>query len=243
MNADTAARLTELNRQFYQTFGSDFSATRQRLQPGVERILQGLKGDERILDLGCGNGQFARRLARGGHGGAYLGLDFSLPLLEQADAHLERFPAQFLQVDLTSPGWEEVISEHIRAEGFDLVTAFAVLHHLPSRKLRLEMLQKVNGLLRGAGSFIHSEWQFLNSPRWQARIQPWSLAGLSERDVEQGDYLLDWRRGGRGLRYVHHFSQGELEELARASNFKIVRAFHSDGEAGKLGLYQIWERI
>jgi tRNA (uracil-5-)-methyltransferase TRM9 len=39
MNSDTAARLIELNRDFYDRFGDSFSATRQRLQPGVNKIL------------------------------------------------------------------------------------------------------------------------------------------------------------------------------------------------------------
>jgi hypothetical protein len=31
--------------------------------------------------------------------------------------------------------------------------------------------------------------------------------GLSANDVDPGDYLLDWRSGGEGLRYIHHFSE------------------------------------
>ena len=54
--------------------------------------------------------------------------------------------------------------------------------------------------------------------------------------MEPGDYLLDWRSGGRGLRYVHHFDEAELEALADASRFRICSAFLSDGENGQLGL-------
>jgi hypothetical protein len=88
--------------------------------------------------------------------------------------------------------------------------------------------------------FVHSEWQFLNSERLRSRIQPWQAAGLSEDDVEPGDYLLDWRQGGQGLRYVHHFSLEELAELADATGFQIAESFHSDGDGARLGLYQIW---
>jgi len=44
-----------------------------------------LKGEESILELGCGNGELARELATRGHRGPYLGLDFSLPLLREAE--------------------------------------------------------------------------------------------------------------------------------------------------------------
>jgi hypothetical protein len=42
MNPTTLSRLLDLNRQFYQTFALPFSATRQRLQPGVRHVLASL---------------------------------------------------------------------------------------------------------------------------------------------------------------------------------------------------------
>ena len=236
MDSNTARRLLDLNRQFYQTFGREFAATRQRLQPGVRRILESLGGDESILDLGCGNGGLAQALARRGHRGAYTGLDLSLPLLEAAAPPPEGFPARFLQRDLASPDWERDLAP----ASFDLVTCFAMLHHLPGAALRLALVRKVRTLLRPGGRFIHSEWQFLGSERLKKRIQPWSAAGLAPSDVDAGDALLDWRQGGRGLRYVHAFDPSELQALAAAGGFRIVASFLSDGEGGKLGLYQVW---
>ena len=69
---------------------------------------------------------------------------------------------------------------------------------------------------------------------------PWQAAGLQEADVDPGDYLLDWRHGGTGLRYVHHFSETELLEMADLSGFKVAETFYSDGENQRLGLYQVW---
>ncbi len=103
-----------------------------------------------------------------------------------------------------------------------------------------EFFSQVRSLLSPQGRFIHSEWQFLNSPRLKARIQPWEAIGLSESDVDPGDYLLDWRQGGVGLRYVHHFSEAELAELAESTGFSITQSFLSDGENSRLGLYQVW---
>ncbi|MGZ9234731.1 MAG: hypothetical protein ACXW4E_04335, partial [Anaerolineales bacterium] len=93
------------------------------------------------------------------------------------------------------------------------------------------------------GSFIHSNWQFLNSDKLKARIQPWESVKMSEAEVDAGDHLLDWRSGGRGLRYVHHFDEKELDDLARASNFQITDTFYSDGEGSRLGLYQVWKPV
>lgn len=241
MNSGTAAYLIEINREFYTRFGDSFSATRHRIQPGVRRVLGMLKGDESILDLGCGNGELARELAKRGHRGAYLGVDFSLPLLRDAEVQPEEFSARFLEVDLTKLS---AVQEQLLVSGnWSVVTAFAVLHHIPSQELRLDILRVANQLLKKEGLFIHSNWQFLNSEKLKARIQPWEVVNLSEAQVDGGDYLLDWRSGGKGLRYVHHFSERELGELASASQFRVVETFYSDGETGNLGLYQIWQPI
>lgn len=239
MDAVTAARLIGINQDFYTRFGGSFSATRRRLQPGVRRVLDGLDGDESILDLGCGNGELARELARRGHRGPYLGLDFSLPLLKEAEVQREGFTARFVKADLTKLSANELVMESGK---WKVVAAFAVLHHIPSIEIRLDILRTVHGLLREDGRFILSNWQFLNSEKMRGRIQDWSKVGLSPADVDPGDTLLDWRSGGEGLRYVHHFGEGELSALADSSGFTIRHTFFSDGEGGNLGLYQIWER-
>ncbi|MEP7134967.1 MAG: class I SAM-dependent methyltransferase [Chloroflexota bacterium] len=245
MNSVTAARLIELNKDFYTRFGDSFSATRHRIQPGVRRVLEMLKGDENILDLGCGNGELARELAKRGQHGSYLGVDFSLPLLRDAESpstetsQPKSFSAKFFQADLTAIETSSFIIHH---SSFDLVTAFAVLHHIPSRELRLSILQTIYQLLSPNGLFIHSNWQFLNSEKLKARIQGWDKASLSPNAVDPNDYLLDWRSGGEGLRYVHHFDEGELKELAEASGFQITDTFYLDGETGNLGLYQVWQK-
>ena len=238
MNSATAAYLIEINREFYSRFGDSFSATRHRVQPGVRRLLGKLKGDESILDLGCGNGELARELAKRGHRGAYLGVDFSLPLLRDAELQANGFSARFLEMDLTKLS---ALSGQLSVEGgWPVITAFAVLHHIPSRELRLEIMRVVNQLLQKDGLLLHSNWQFLNSEKLKARIQDWEIVSLSVSQVDPADYLLDWRSGGRGLRYVHHFDERELEELAAASHFQIIDTFYSDGETGNLGLYQVW---
>jgi SAM-dependent methyltransferase len=241
MNSSTAAYLIEINREFYTRFGDPFSATRQRIQPGVRRVLEMLKGDESILDLGCGNGEFARGLAKRGHRGPYLGVDFSLPLLRDAEVQPEGFSARFMAMDLTQLALN---LENLFVIGnWSVTTAFAVLHHIPSTELRLKILRVVNQLLEPDGLFIHSNWQFLSSEKLKARIQDWSRVNLSASDVDPYDYLLDWRSGGEGLRYVHQFEEKELDELARASNFQVIDTFYSDGKRGRLGLYQIWKRL
>lgn len=201
-------------------------------------MLNMLSGDESILDLGCGNGEFARELSKRGHRGPYLGVDFSLPLLRDAEAQPGAMSAKFVQVDLSQLANSEVLMESGK---WGVVTAFAVLHHIPSTEVRLDILRTVRELLAEDGRFIHSSWQFLNSEKLKARIKPWEEAAIPASAVDAGDYLLDWRSGGEGLRYVHHFTESELSELAKATGFRVQDTFYSDGQSGDLGLYQVWK--
>ena len=247
MKSETEEKLLALNRLFYQTLALQFSSTRLRLQPGVMRILEDLPQPFHLLDLGCGNGNLARALASRAYPGTYLGLDDSPGLLEEARKECLEFKnIVFLAADLASSDWKSVLyglSLVSEFSPFDRVVAFAVLHHLPGEGRRLGVLKEVHTLLAPGGSFIHSEWQFLHSPRWHARIQPWEKVGLTSGDVDPDDYLLDWRHGGQGLRYVHHFSEDELAHLAKQSGFSVQKTFYSDGEGGRLGLYQVWEPL
>ena len=237
MHPAIAQKLLELNRKFYADFGEQFSATRQRIQPGVRNIIATCAKTENILDLGCGNAELARVLVESGFKGTYTGLDFSLPLLQEARLQPPNSTVNFLAADLSLSDWERILEP----AKYSLITAFAVLHHIPGQELRIKILQKVHHLLKPGGRFIHSNWQFLNSPKLKQRIQPWEKVGLSAEQVDLDDYLLDWRAGGSALRYAHHFSTPELARLAAQTGFLVKESYLSDGQGNRLGLYQVWD--
>jgi len=251
MEEQVKLRLIEINNQFYQTFASQFSTTRQRLQPGVQRILKLIPPEANVLDLGCGNGALMHALILDGFRGRFIGIDSSSSLLQIANRDLQEIQALtmpvrpvFFQADLSDQDWDISLCSYLPgfpSIKFDFILAFAVLHHLPGWDLRLQTLIKINRLLATGGSFFHSEWQFLNSPRLRTRIQSWRLIGIQEKQVDQGDFLLDWRQGGNGLRYAHHFTFEELSELAIGADFQIVASFYSDGREGNLAIYQTWQ--
>lgn len=240
MESTVAQRILALNYQFYQSFASDFSETRGRVQPGVMRVLDQLPSTTSILDLGCGNGQLARQLAAAGFRGSYLGTDFSPALLEEASREKPAtFQVEFTPLNLAQEDW----SASLPGDTFEVILCFAALHHIPSRDLRLEVVRNIHRNLDERGKFYLSNWQFLKSERFRSRTLDWDRVGLSEEDVEEGDYLLDWRRGGSGIRYLHHFTPEELTGLAEKGGFKILESFYSDGKEGDLSLYQVWEPL
>jgi SAM-dependent methyltransferase len=234
MQAAVADRLLQVNREFYQAFARPFAETRRRLQPGAAELVRGLPPGASVLDLGCGSGEVPRALARRRHRGAYLGIDQCQDLLDQA-RRCELPQAAFVHADLAATGWPGQAHPP-----YEYALAFAVLHHLPGEGRRREFALTVRDLLGPQGLFAFSVWQFQTSERLRRRIVPWETIGLDAAQVDPGDFLLDWRHGGRGLRYVHAFEEDELAALATEAGFRVVRSYLADGQGGRLGRYEVW---
>lgn len=253
MRREVVDRLLSINRGFYQSFAEPFRATRGRLQPGVVRVLESVHLDMNVLDLGCAHGVLAEELREHSFSGRYVGLDASRPLLDSIFDQLQPPRYRFGLADLSDDEWAET-ARSLLSEGtasgtmgagdssqFDWAFAFAVLHHLPTMELRKSTAIAIRALLGAEGHLAVSVWDFLASPRLQDRIVPWETVDLGKDEVDEGDYLVDWREGGRGVRYVHHFTEDELHGLAERAGYQVAQEFRSDGENGRLGLYQIWE--
>jgi tRNA (uracil-5-)-methyltransferase TRM9 len=233
---ETIHRLLRLNREFYASFSGEFSATRSGERLNLEPFRKYLANDIRLLDAGCGNGRLARALERAGYALDYVGVDGSAELIALAEkncAALENIRVRFRVADLTAPRWSETLHETAPC---DVITSLAVLHHIPSFDLRAAVLRELRALLKPRGIFVMSNWQFLNNERLRRKIVPWKKLETGGWRLETGDYLLDWKRGGTGYRYVHLIDEKQVEQLALASGFCIIEQFYADNN---LNLYSI----
>jgi len=97
-------------------------------------------------------------------------------------------------------------------------------------------------LMKPGGCLILSTWQFLESERMRRKIVDWAEAGIAEEVLEPGDYLLDWKREGRGLRYCHLVDEAEVERLAAGSGFRVRETFHAGGREGNLSLFAVLDK-
>ncbi len=232
MRTFVARRLLRINARFYQQFGAEFAASRSALQPGMLRALPALTGCAAVLDVGCGNGRFGGALPAPVR---YVGVDSSAALLGCA---AQRAHASFLQLDLMDPAW--VLRVRRR---FPAIVCFAVLHHVPGARRRLRLLRQLHGLLQPGGVCVLSVWQFAHVPRLRRKICDWQQAGITAAQVDAQDYLLDWQRGGSGLRYAHQFSLAELAQLCARAGFEVRQTYRSDGATGDMGLYVILRAV
>jgi len=240
MNAKTLQKLLEINNTFYDQFSESFSSTRHQAQSGTDRFVQEICSAESVLDIGCGNGTFARALIEEGFSGQYVGIDLSEGLLSHARAltdNPQQAQISFTFANLADPSW---INE-IPPQTFNWLVCFAVLHHIPGGDLRQQIVSRFKKLLFEGGKIAVSTWQWQNSARLFSHVLPWSTVGIDPQDVDEGDVLLDWRAGeSPGIRYVHTFTAASLSFLAESCGFSIESSFFSDGKTGNLALYQVW---
>lgn len=238
MDGATIDKLLALNREFYAAFADQFAGSRTLADPALTRILPHIPAQAKVLDVGCGNGRLALLLDRERPGATYVGVDAVPQLIGLArvyTANLENVVPQFLIADITQLDWSLLIDPLL----IDTIVCLAVLHHIPSFDLRLIVMREMRRVLAPGGTVILSTWQFLDTERMRRKIVDWSEVGMAEGDLESGDYLLDWKRGGRGLRYCHLVDKAEVEQLAAESGLRVRETFRAGGREGDLSLFAI----
>jgi len=118
-----------------------------------------------VLDVGCGDGFLAARLAR--RVSHVVALDLDQPVLDRAQARFPDVPVTWLHGD--------VLADVVTPGSFDAVVSNATLHHLPDTRTglrRLSTLVRPGGVL-AIVTFARTDWREL----------PWAAAAFIARGV------------------------------------------------------------
>ncbi|BDP42367.1 hypothetical protein DAETH_23360 [Deinococcus aetherius] len=110
------------------------------LEPAVDRLLA-LHGDEALLDVGTGPGNFPGRLGARGHRGRLVGVDLSPGMIEHATA--SHPGVEFVQASADALPFPDGT--------FDVLTARHMLYHVPNVPAALAEFARV---LRPGGRFL-----------------------------------------------------------------------------------------
>jgi ubiquinone/menaquinone biosynthesis C-methylase UbiE len=186
----------------YDAFAADFSATRKNAWPEFELLFPLLKKQDRILDLGCGNGRLRNFLEPDLiPAGNYFGLDVSDELLKIARQNHSQdhfFRGNF--ADKLPFG----------DENFDVVTAIASFHHLLNKKDQHNFLQESYRVLKPKGQIFMTTWKLPQKHFWnnlkKGRLKNWLIPFGKEKFP----------------RIYRKTSQRELGKLLKKNGFKIL---------------------
>ena len=245
MDADTQRRLLNVNRSFYARFAREFADSRSTTQASLRRILSRIADGDAVLDVGCGDGRVARALHEMARSVEYTGVDASeafVALALQRAQGLALSASCFVLADVADPGW----ARSLPRQQYSVVLALALIHHLPGADMRQRLVADMAALLGPSGTLFVSAWQFMGSERLRRKIVPWSTVGLDAVSLDEGDYLIDWQRGGSGLRYCHLLDEVELTGLCTSAGLTVAESFLADNglnlyvEAHKQGPGNSW---
>lgn len=262
MTPEVARRMDCLNESFYRDNARSFDQTRQTAWPGWERCLcighttgaLPRYGGVRVLDVASGNLRFARYLAERLPGArvSYHGID-SCPELARDVRLPEGWEVTLQELDvvdaLLGEGPDEGLGARLKGGAADLVACFGFFHHVPTTEARRRLLQELLSYTRTGGLCCVSLWRPMSDRRIARRARESTRAGLrslglSEKELDKGDYLLGWQGRPDTWRYCHHFDEEEIDGLVRAAQgtAELTARFCADGKAGDLNSYLVLTR-
>lgn len=213
MKREYAEYLIEKTKQDYNLIAGQFSSTRSFFWQDLLPFLNYTNSGDKVLDLGCGNGRLFPLLKSKNID--YIGVDNSEELIKEAK---KKFPNGKFQI-------ADIFKLPFPEKHFDKVYCIAVLHHIPSKEMRAQVLEEIKRVLRPGGFLILTVWNlWQKKTTWKSLIKNnlLKLIGLSKMDFN--DILVPWKdKTGKVLvqRYIHLFTEKELGKLTEKAGFIV----------------------
>jgi trans-aconitate 2-methyltransferase len=166
--------------------------------------LLNLKGDERILDIGCGNGKTTAEIAARVPQGKVTGVDASARMVAFATSNNQRANLEFAVAD----------ARHLTFDHeFDLVVSFNALHWIPEQSLAL---QSIHNALKPDG-------------RAQLRLVPKDARKSLENIIDETRLSPRWSEHYKTFHdpYLHLTAEG-YASLAEQQGLRVLSQHVAD---------------
>lgn len=185
----------------YDFIGKEFSASRQYIWPDIKPFLTKVKSGSSVLDVGCGNGRLLMGLPKNIR---YTGLDISKQLLKEAQkAHPKN---KFIETDITKQTTWDTLPL------FDYIFCIAVLHHLPTEKDHLFVLEQIKKHLKPNGKILITVWNL-----WQPKYLTYHLDLKTK--LQNPHYVYIPFQGNP--RFCFAFTKSYLKLLFKKANLNL----------------------
>ena len=210
-----AKKISEDTRRNYNLIADDFSRTRRNLWPELSFLKEYVENGDKILDLGCGNGRLAELFKDKEI--EYVGIDNSEKLIELAKNRYATEKIRFIATDGVNLPFPDSY--------FNKIFSIAVLHHIPSRELRLKFLSEARRVLKKDGIAVFTVWNLWQKKgiKFQIKYFFLKILGLSRLDFR--DVLMPYAaKNAKVLRYYHAFTKKELSNLFLKAGFGTDKA-------------------
>ncbi len=197
MNTDLAKSRRAGVADFYETHAAAFSQTRTFVWPEERLVAARIDPKMTVVDIGAGNGRFARLLPRDT---TYIGIEPSAGLRAHAPS-----------LDLRPGGFPHIpLPDRIA----DVTVCFAVFHHLLDQEERLQAFEELLRVTKPGGLIALTSWIGANHPQAEPLI-----------DGLPGDDWIPWKKeGASAKRFVHTLTREETGLLVHNPDFLVETA-------------------
>lgn len=166
-----------------------------------------LKGSERILDVGCGDGKITAEIAARVPSGSVLGVDPSRDMISFAQSHHGRATKRNLQFQVADARSLSFQSE------FDLVVSFNALHWIPEQDAALSSIRAA----------------LISGGKAQLRLVPAGERPSLENVVEETCQISRWDPYFQDFRDPYlHLTPEEYAAVAERNRFRVLHVSMKD---------------
>ncbi len=240
MHEQLARKLVAQTLAQYNRIAPEFDSTRGQSED-FTGLTQYVKQGDLVLDVGCGNGRLADVMRD--RGVNMIGVDGSGELIARCR---QKYSAD------SDAGWlgftvADVLELPFDGEQFDVVFMLAVMHHIPSEALRLQLCRDIRSMTKRGGLWIGTTWN-LRGVEFQTRYALAEQFAHPTSGFDSGDVTIPWKASGDVAdRYCHAFTCDELRKIFELCGWRVrdlypvTRQFVTIDESSAHNLFWVLE--